>query len=68
MKPAFVQVPNLVLSDALDPLTPEVVGGVKVFRLTIDEFEQRIDELLPPVAALGYNAQWPGPTIRVNLG
>jgi FtsP/CotA-like multicopper oxidase with cupredoxin domain len=68
MKPAFVQVPNLVLTDTVDPLKPELVGGVKVFRLTIDEFEQRIDELMPPVAALGYNGQWPGPTIRVNQG
>ena len=23
---------------------------------------------MPPVAALGYNGQWPGPTIRVNQG
>ena len=41
---------------------------MKVFRLTIDEIEQQIDELLPPVEALGYNGQWPGPTIRVNQG
>ena len=41
---------------------------MKVFRLTIDEIEQQIDELKPPVAALGYNGQWPGPTIRVNQG
>jgi manganese oxidase len=68
MKPAFVQVPQLVLNDALDPLTPELDGDVKVFRLTIDEMEWRIDEKMPPVAALGYNAQWPGPTIRVNEG
>jgi FtsP/CotA-like multicopper oxidase with cupredoxin domain len=67
-KPAFVQVPNLVLTDALTPLTPEVDGDTKVFRLTIDEIDHRIDELMPPVKALGYNAQWPGPTIRVNQG
>ncbi len=67
-KPAFVQVPQLVLSDALKPLVPEMDGDVKVFRLTIDAFEQHIDELQPPVAALGYNGQWPGPTIRVNQG
>jgi FtsP/CotA-like multicopper oxidase with cupredoxin domain len=67
-KPAFVQVPNLVLTDALSPLTPEVDGDTKVFRLTIDEIDHRIDELMPPVKALGYNAQWPGPTIRVNQG
>ncbi len=67
-KPAFLQVPQLVLTDALKPLTPELDGDVKVFRLTIDEFEQHIDEKMPPVAALGYNSQWPGPTIRVNQG
>ena len=38
-KPAFAQVPQLVLNDALTPLTPEVVDGVKVFKLTIDEME-----------------------------
>ena len=67
-KPAFVQVPQLVLSDALNPLKPTMEGDVKVFKLTIDEFEQKIDEMLPPVAAVGYNGQWPGPTIRVNQG
>jgi FtsP/CotA-like multicopper oxidase with cupredoxin domain len=67
-KPAFAQVPQLVLNDALQPLTPTIEGGVKVFRLTIDEIEQHIDELKPPIAALGYNGQWPGPTMRVNQG
>lgn len=68
MKPAFAQVPNLVLTDALTPLTPTLEGDIKVFNLTIDEIEQHIDELMPPVAALGYGKQWPGPTIRVNEG
>ncbi len=67
-KPAFAQVPQLVLNDALQPLKPTIDGGVKVFNLTIDEISQHIDELMPPVAALGYNAQWPGPTIRVTEG
>jgi hypothetical protein len=67
-KPSFVQVPQLFLTDALTPLTPELDGDIKVFRLTIDEIEHQIDELLPKVAALGYNGQWPGPTIRVNQG
>ncbi|MFM2105314.1 MAG: hypothetical protein RL338_346 [Chloroflexota bacterium] len=67
-KPSFVQVPQLVLNDALQPLTPRVVGGAKEFELTIDEMMWPIDELKPPVAALGYNAQWPGPTIRVTEG
>ena len=34
----------------------------------VDEIEQQIDELQPPVAGLGYNDQWPGPTIRVTQG
>jgi len=67
-KPAFAQVPQLVLNDILQPLKPTLDGGVKVFQLTIDEVEQRIDEKMPPVAALGYNSQWPGPTIRVTEG
>ena len=67
-KPAFAQVQQLFLNDALKPLKPELDGDVKVFRLTIDEVEQHIDELLPPIAALGYNGQWPGPTIRVTQG
>jgi FtsP/CotA-like multicopper oxidase with cupredoxin domain len=67
-KPAFVQVPQLVLNDILQPLKPEKDGDVKVFKLTIDEIAQKIDELKDPVAALGYNKQWPGPTIRVNQG
>ena len=66
--PAFVQVPQLVLSDALTPLEPETDGEWTVFRITIDEIEQAIDELKPTVAALGYNQQTPGPTIRVQEG
>jgi FtsP/CotA-like multicopper oxidase with cupredoxin domain len=61
-------VPQLVLNDLLQPLKPTLDGNVKVFNLTIDEIEQHIDEMQPPLAALGYNAQWPGPTIRVNQG
>jgi FtsP/CotA-like multicopper oxidase with cupredoxin domain len=67
-KPAFAQVQQLFLNDALQPLKPTIDNGVKVFNLTIDEINQHIDELMPPVAALGYNAQWPGPTIRVTQG
>ena len=67
-KPSFVQVPQLFLNDALTPLKPTVEGGVKVFKMTIDKLDQKIDELKAPVAALGYNKQWPGPTIRVTEG
>lgn len=66
--PAFAQVPQLVINDIVKPLTPRLDGDVKVFELTIDEMEHRIDEKMAPVAALGYNAQWPGPTIRVTEG
>ena len=67
-KPAFVQVPQLVLNDVLTPLTPELDGDVKVFRLTIDKIKVNIDELKDPIDGLGYNGQWPGPTIRVKQG
>ncbi len=68
LKPAFVQVPNLVITDAVKPLVTEKDGDVTVFRLTVDEMEWPIDEKMPTVAALGYNAQWPGPTIRATVG
>ena len=68
VKPSFAQVPQLLLNDALSPLEPELDGNVKVFRITVDEIEQQIDELKPTVAALGFNGQTPGPTIRVNEG
>ena len=66
--PAWAQVPQLVVQDLVAPLKPTLDGDVKVFELTIDEFEQKIDEKMAPVQALGYNAQWPGPTIRVTEG
>jgi FtsP/CotA-like multicopper oxidase with cupredoxin domain len=67
-KPSFVQVPQLVLNDLLAPLTPELDGDVKVFRLTIDKIDQAIDELKPTVPGFGFNKQTPGPTIRVSQG
>jgi FtsP/CotA-like multicopper oxidase with cupredoxin domain len=68
LKPAFAQVPQLVLNDLLAPLKPELDGNVKVFKLTIDDIDQRVDELQQTTKALGYNKQWPGPTIRVTQG
>ena len=50
------------------PLEPRLDGDVKVFELTIDEIEHRIDGVLPPLAALGYNGTWPGPKITVVEG
>ena len=66
--PAFAQVPQVVLSDIVSPLKPRLDGKVKVFEVSIDEIEQRIDEKMAPVAGLGYNKAWPGPTIRATEG
>jgi len=66
--PAWAQVPQLVVNDIVAPLKPRLDGDVKVFELTIDEIEHQVDEKMAPVQALGYNKQWPGPTIRVTEG
>jgi FtsP/CotA-like multicopper oxidase with cupredoxin domain len=50
------------------PLEPRIEGDTKVFELTIDEIEHRIDALKDPVKALGYNAIWPGPRLAVVEG
>ena len=49
-------------------LEPKIVNGVKVFELTIDEIEHRIDAQKDPIAALGYNGTWPGPRLTVAEG
>jgi FtsP/CotA-like multicopper oxidase with cupredoxin domain len=66
--PAWAQVPQLVVNDLVAPLVPKLDGDVKIFELTIDEIEHQVDEKSPPKALLGYNGQWPGPTIRVTEG
>jgi FtsP/CotA-like multicopper oxidase with cupredoxin domain len=50
------------------PLQPLVEGDTKLFELTIDEIEHRIDALKDPVKALGYNGVWPGPMLAVTEG
>ena len=60
-KPSFAQVQNLLITDAVSPLTPELDGDVKVFRMTVDEMEWPIDEKLPTVAALGLQRPVAGP-------
>ena len=50
------------------PLAPKVVDGVKVFELTIEEIQHKIDAIKDPIAALGYNATWPGPRLSVTEG
>ncbi len=66
--PAWAQVPQLVINDIVAPLAPKLDGDVKVFELTIDEIEHQVDEKTAPKSLLGYNRQWPGPTIRVSEG
>ena len=50
------------------PLEPRIDGDTKVFELTIDEIEHRIDGKSQPLAALGYNGSWPGPRLTVTEG
>jgi FtsP/CotA-like multicopper oxidase with cupredoxin domain len=50
------------------PLEPRIDGDTKVFELTIDKISHRIDATKDPVAALGFNAMWPGPRIEVVEG
>jgi FtsP/CotA-like multicopper oxidase with cupredoxin domain len=50
------------------PMTPKIDGGAKVFELTIDKIQHRIDAVKEPVAALGYNGMWPAPRIEVIEG
>jgi manganese oxidase len=51
-----------------EPLKPRIDGDTKVFELTIDEIDHRIDALKDPVKALGYNGVWPGPLLSVVEG
>jgi FtsP/CotA-like multicopper oxidase with cupredoxin domain len=50
------------------PLEPRIEGDTKVFELTIDRIQHRIDAQKEPLDALGYNAVWPGPVLRVTEG
>jgi len=50
------------------PLEPRTEGGVKVFELTVEEMDHRIDAVKDPVKALGFNGTWPGPRLTVVEG
>jgi FtsP/CotA-like multicopper oxidase with cupredoxin domain len=50
------------------PLEPTIDGDTKVFDLTVDLMDWRIDAMKEPVAALGYSKMWPGPALRVVEG
>ena len=49
-------------------LQPTIEGNAKVFRLTVDAIQHRIDAQKPPVAALGFNGVWTGPRLEVVEG
>jgi FtsP/CotA-like multicopper oxidase with cupredoxin domain len=49
------------------PIEPEIVDGVKVFRLTCDEVQWEVDAG-KIVAARGYNGAVPGPVLRATEG
>ena len=50
------------------PLEPTIDGDTKVYDLSIDKIKHRIDALHDPLDALGFNATWPGPRLRVTEG
>ena len=50
------------------PLEPRIEGDVKVFELTVEEMDHRIDATKDPVKALGFNGTWPGPRLTVTEG
>ncbi|MFI5261663.1 MAG: multicopper oxidase family protein [Candidatus Limnocylindrales bacterium] len=50
------------------PLAYTMDGSTKVFQLTVDEITHRTDAVSPPVQALGFNASWTGPLLRVAEG
>jgi len=50
------------------PLEPRLDGNTKVFDIECSAFDWQIDALKAPVQAVGYNAMWPGPLLRVTEG
>ena len=50
------------------PLKPTLDGTTKVFELSIDPIQHRIDAVKEPIAALGFNGTWPGPRLTVAEG
>jgi FtsP/CotA-like multicopper oxidase with cupredoxin domain len=50
------------------PFEPKVDGDTKVFDMTVEEIQHKIDAQKDPVAALGFNGTWPGPRLTVVEG
>jgi FtsP/CotA-like multicopper oxidase with cupredoxin domain len=47
---------------------PRMDGAVKVFELSVDRIQHRIDAQKDAIDALGFNGTWPGPRIDVTEG
>jgi FtsP/CotA-like multicopper oxidase with cupredoxin domain len=50
------------------PLEPRLDGGAKVYDISIDKIQHRIDAEKAPIDALGFDGMWPGPRIDVTEG
>ena len=50
------------------PLEPRLEGGVKVYEISVDKIQHKIDANKTPIDALGFNGMWPGPRIDVTEG
>ena len=50
------------------PLEPRIEGGAKIYEISVDKINHRIDAEKPPLDALGFNGTWPGPRLDVTEG
>ena len=64
----FLDGEGATLPQGNQPLEPTMDGDTKVFELTIDPIQHKIDALTDPIAALGFNGTWPGPRLTVVEG
>ena len=64
----FLDGEGATLPQGNQPLEPTMDGDIKVFELTIDPIQHKIDAQKDPIAALGFNGTWPGPRLSVTEG
>jgi FtsP/CotA-like multicopper oxidase with cupredoxin domain len=64
----FLDGEGAALPQGNKPLEPTMDGDTKVFELTIDPIQHKIDAQKDPIAALGFNGTWPGPRLNVVEG
>ena len=64
----FLDGEGATLPQGNQPLEPTMDGDTKVFELTIDPIQHKIDAQKDPIAALGFNGTWPGPRLTVVEG